>query len=67
LLFALSIKTIASLTTIPVRAINQIPKAILYGLPVIRSPILLPNSPITILYMIINGCKKLLNCSISIA
>lgn len=67
LLFALSINTIASLTTIPVSAINPIPNDILYGFPVIRRPIFVPNNPMMMLYMMMTGCKKLLNCNMRIA
>lgn len=59
----LSIKTMASLTTIHVRAINPIAKGILYGFPVIASPIFTHNSAQKTAYIITTGFLNELNCN----
>jgi len=62
----LSINIIASFTTTQVRAINQIPNGILYGLPVKYNQIFTHKNASTIEYSTISGCKNELNWKTSI-
>ena len=57
---------IASFTTIHVNAINQIPKAILYGFPVAHNPIFTHISAQITEYIIMSGLLNELNCKTKI-